>query len=132
MQEANPYFAELDDINALVQAWYNSAADAGVLERLMARFSVEFSMILPNGGTLNYPALREIFAKNGGQYPGFEIATTDMVIVARYPAGAVVTYNEHQSDGQGKRTVRRSTAVLEIDEQGKVMWRHLQETICAD
>ena len=62
MQEANPYFAELDDINALVQAWYNSAADAGVLERLMARFSVEFSMVLPNGGTLNYPALREIFA----------------------------------------------------------------------
>ena len=132
MQQVNPYFAELDDVNAHVQAWYNSAADAGVLERLMARFSPQFSMILPNGGTLNHATLHEIFAKNGGQYPGFEIAITDMAMVAQYPFGAVVTYNERQSDGQGKRTLRRSTAVLELDTQGKVMWRHLQETFCAD
>jgi hypothetical protein len=131
MPQVNPYFAELDDVNADVQAWYNSAADVGVLERLMARFSPQFSMILPNGGTLNHTTLREIFAKNGGQYPGFEIAITDMAMVAQYPCGAVVSYNEHQSDGQGKRTLRRSTAVLELDAQGKVMWRHLQETFCA-
>jgi hypothetical protein len=126
----NPYFAELGDINAEVQAWYNSAADAAVLERLMARFSPQFSMVLPNGGTLNRATLHEIFAKNGGQYPGFEIAITDMMMIAQYPSGAVVAYNEHQSDGQGKRTLRRSTAVLERDAQGKVMWRHLQETFC--
>jgi hypothetical protein len=128
----NPYFAELRAVNAEVQAWYNSAADAAVLESLMARFSPEFSMILPNGGTLNRASLHEIFAKNGGQYPGFEIAITDTVMVAQYPRGAVVSYNEHQSDGQGKRTLRRSTAVLECDAQGKVRWRHLQETFCVE
>jgi hypothetical protein len=132
MQEVNPYFAEIDDVNALVQAWYNSAADAAVLERLMGRFSADFSMILPNGGTLNYATLHEIFARNGGQYPGFEIAIIDKAVLASYPTGAVVTYTEHQSDGHGKRTLRRSTAVLELDAQGKVMWRHLQETFCAE
>lgn len=132
MQKVNPYFAELAAVNADVQAWYNSAADAGVLEHLMARFSPQFSMILPNGETLHHATLHEIFAKNGGQYPGFEISITDMTMVAQYPSGAVVTYNERQSDGQGKRTLRRSTAVLELNAQGKVRWRHLQETFCAD
>jgi hypothetical protein len=130
--EVNPYFVELGEINADVQAWYNSAADAAVLERLMARFSPQFSMILPNGATLNRATLHDIFAKNGGQYPGFELAITDMAIVAQYPSGAVVTYNEHQTSGDGKRTLRRSTAVLERNAAGKVMWRHLQETLCAD
>jgi hypothetical protein len=132
MQEVNRYFAEIEDVIALVQAWYNSAADMGVLERLTGRFSADFSMILPNGGTLNHATLHEIFAKNGGQYPGFEIVITDKAVLASYPSGAVVTYNEHQSDGHGKRTLRRSTAVLELDAQGTVMWRHLQETFCAE
>jgi hypothetical protein len=132
MQEVNPYFAELDDVNAEVQAWYNSAVDAAVLERMMARFSPHFSMVMPDGRPLNRATLHEIFTKNGGQYPGFQIASTDLVMVAQHACGAVVTYNEHQSDGQGKRTLRRSTAVLERDAQGKVMWRHLQETFCLD
>ncbi|RFU46991.1 DUF4440 domain-containing protein [Paraburkholderia sp. DHOC27] len=131
MQEVNPYFAELGDINADVQAWYNSAADAAVFERLMARFSPQFSMVLPNGETLDHAALHAIFAANGGQYPGFEITMTDMVMVAQYPSGAVVTYKEHQRHGHGEGTLRRSTAVLERDAQGKVIWRHLQETFCA-
>jgi hypothetical protein len=132
MHEVNPYFAELGEINADVQAWYNSAVDAAVLERLMARFSPQFSMVLPNGATLNRAALHEIFVKNGGQYPGFELAITDMVMVAQYPSGAVVTYNEHQTTRDGKRTLRRSTAVLERNAEGKIMWRHLQETLCVD
>jgi len=132
MQEVNPYFAELDAVNTLLRVWYNSAADRGVLECLMARFSPHFSMILPNGRTSDRAILHEIFARNGGQYPGFDIAITDMAIVTHYPAGAVVTYNEHQADGKGKCTLRRSTAVLEIDAQGKVLWRHLQETFCTD
>jgi hypothetical protein len=132
MSEAKPFFDEIQAVNAEVQAWYAGTAEPAALDRLMAHFSPQFSMILPNGGTLDWPALREIFAQHGGQRPNFEIQITDSTIVAQYPSGAVVTYNERQSDGEQNRNLRRSTAVLEIDARGLVQWRHLQETFCAE
>jgi hypothetical protein len=131
MSDANPYFDEIQAVNAAVQAWYADAAQAGALDRLMAHFSAQFSMVLPNGATLDWPALREIFAQYGGQRPNFEIEITDSTFIAQYPGGAVVRYNERQSDG-GERNLRRSTAVLEMDAHGTVRWLHLQETFCAE
>ncbi len=69
MSDANPYFDEIQAVNAEVEAWYSGAAQAGALDHLMAHFSPQFSMILPNGGTLDWPTLREIFAQHGGQRP---------------------------------------------------------------
>ncbi|SDG79119.1 hypothetical protein SAMN05216466_105193 [Paraburkholderia phenazinium] len=132
MSEANPYFDEIQTVNAEVQAWYTGAPQAGALDRLMAHFSAQFSMILPNGATLDWPALREIFAQHGGQRPNFEIQITDSAIIVQYPGGAVVRYNERQSDGEHSRNLRRSTAVLEMDAHGTVRWLHLQETFCAE
>ncbi|MEW6342355.1 MAG: DUF4440 domain-containing protein [Paraburkholderia sp.] len=131
MSDANPYFDEIQAVNAAVQAWYAGAAQAGALDRLMAHFSTQFSMILPNGATLDWPALREIFAQYGGKRPNFEIEITGCTIIAQYPGGAVVRYNERQSDG-GERNLRRSTAVLEMDAHATVRWLHLQETFCAE
>jgi hypothetical protein len=132
MSDANLYFDEIQAVNAEVEAWYSGAAQAGALDQLMAHFSPQFSMILPNGGTLDWPRLREIFAQHGGQRPSFKIQITDSTIVTQYPGGAVVTYNERQSDGEHSLNLRRSTAVLEIDAHGKVQWRHLQETFCTE
>ncbi|MGF6243024.1 MULTISPECIES: DUF4440 domain-containing protein [Paraburkholderia] len=132
MSDANPYFEEIQAVNAEVEAWYSGAAQAGALDRLMAHFAPHFSMILPNGGTLDWPTLREIFAQHGGQRPDFAIQITDSTIVTQYPGGAVVTYHERQSDGEARRNLRRSTAVLEMDAHGKVQWRHLQETFCTE
>jgi hypothetical protein len=44
----------------------------------------------------------------------------------------VVKYREYQRDGAGNANVRRSTAVLDLDEHGKVTWRHLHETYCTE
>jgi hypothetical protein len=117
MSDSNPFFDEIQAVNAEVQAWYAGTAGPGALDHLMAHFSPQFSMILPNGATLDWPTLLEI---TGGAF------------IARYPSGAVVTYIERQSDGEHNRNVRRSTAVLEIDAHGNVQWRHLQETFCAE
>ncbi|WP_144157677.1 nuclear transport factor 2 family protein [Paraburkholderia sp. BCC1885] len=132
MSDANPYFAEIQAVNAEVQAWYNGTAPAGALDHLMAHFAAQFSMILPDGGTLDWPMLREIFSQYGGARPDFKIQITDSTILTQYPGGAVVTYIERQSDGEHNRNVRRSTAVLELDAHGTVRWRHLQETFCSD
>ena len=132
MSDANLYFDEIQAVNAEVEAWYSGEAQAGALDQLMAHFSPQFSMILPNGGTLDWPTLRETFAQHGGQRPSFKIRITDSTIITQYPGAAVVTYNERQSDGEHSLNLRRSTAVLEIDAHGKVQWRHLQETFCAE
>ena len=132
MSDANLYFEEIQAVNAEVEAWYSGAAQAGALDHLMAHFSPQFSMILPNGGTLDWPTLRAIFALHGGQRPSFKIQITDSTIVTQYPGGAVVRYIERQSDGEHGCNVRRSTAVLEMDAHGKVQWRHLQETFCSE
>ena len=131
MSDPNPFLDEIQAVNAEVQAWYAGTAESGALDRLMAHFSPQFSMILPNGATLDWPRLREIFAQHGGQRPNFAIEITGIAFIAQYPSGAVVTYIETQSEGEQNRNLRRSTAVLEIAAHGKVQWRHLQETFCA-
>lgn len=132
MSDANAYFDALNRINVEVQAWYTGAAEGGALERLMARFSPQFSMTLPTGGTLDFATLRGIFAQHGGHRPGFAIQITDQAVVADYPRGAVVTYRERQLDEGVTLTLRRSTAVFEVDAGGNVLCRHLQETFCAE
>ncbi|MFO6289529.1 DUF4440 domain-containing protein, partial [Pseudomonas aeruginosa] len=43
--------------------------------------------------------------------------------------GATLAYREIQSDAAG-RSERLSTVVLHRDDEGRLYWRHLQETFC--
>jgi hypothetical protein len=132
MNNNNPYFKELDEIHLEIQALFDGSADDGALQRIVARFAPSFTLVMPSGAVLDLDALRETFAKLRGARPGSQITIRDMEIVAQYPAGAVVKYREYQRDDTGTANVRRSTAVLESDAQGKVTWLHLQETFCAE
>ncbi|WP_423762587.1 hypothetical protein [Burkholderia sp. NLJ2] len=42
--------------------------------------------------------------------------------------GAAIGYRETQTDGEGRRTVRRSTAVFRREADGLIVRRHLYET----
>jgi hypothetical protein len=130
MNNNNPYFEELHHIHVEIQALFDGSADAGVLERIMARFAPQFTLVMPSGAVLDHAGVREIFTKLRGARPGSQIRIRDMEIVTEYPSGAVVKYREYQRDSAGNANVRRSTAVMDIDAHGKVTWRHLQETFC--
>jgi hypothetical protein len=132
MTNSNPYFKELGDIHADIQALFDGSADHGVLDRIMARFAPQFTLIMTSGIALDHAGVREIFAKLNGARPGSQISIRDMEIVSEYPSGAVVKYREYQRDNTGNANVRRSTAVMDLDAQGKVTWRHLQETFCTE
>ncbi|MGC3025583.1 hypothetical protein ACPUER_10565 [Burkholderia sp. DN3021] len=41
---------------------------------------------------------------------------------------SAIGYRETQTDGDGRRTVRRSTAVFRREADGLIVWRHLHET----
>jgi hypothetical protein len=130
MTNNNPYFKELGDIHAEIQALFDGSADHGVLDRIMARFAPQFTLVMTSGIALDHAGVREIFAKLNGARPGSQISIRDMEIVSEYPSGAVVKYREFQRDNTGNANVRRSTAVMDLDTHGKVTWRHLQETFC--
>jgi hypothetical protein len=132
MNNNNPYFKELGEIHAEIQALFDGSADDGALQRIVARFAPQFTMVMPSGAALDHAGACDIFARLRGARPGSQITIRDMEIVAEYPAGAVVKYREYQRDVAGNANVRRSTAVLDLDAHGKVTWRHLHETFCTE
>lgn len=132
MNNSNPYFKELDEIHVELAALFDGSADEGALQRIMARFAPQFTLVMTSGIALDYAGLRETFSKLRGARPGSQISIRDREIVAEYPSGAVVKYREYQRDNTGNANVRRSTAVMDLDAHGKVTWRHLQETFCSE
>ena len=132
MNDNNPYFKELVELHVEIQALFDGSADDGALQRIVARFAPQFTMVMPSGVALDHAGVRDIFAKLRGARPGSQITIRDMAIVAEYPSGAVVKYREYQRDNAGNANVRRSTAVLDLDAHGNVTWRHLHETYCME
>ncbi|WP_323121755.1 nuclear transport factor 2 family protein [Burkholderia alba] len=127
--------AYLDEVVAgcdAIQDWLAgvSASDAA-LDAVMAHFAPHFTMIGTDGGLYDHAAMRALFVRIAGRKPGLRITFSDTRVLAAYPAGAVVSYCEHQTDASGVLPARRATVVFERDAAtGTVHWAHLQETFC--
>ena len=130
MTDYSEYFEEVIQAHEAIERWFAVERDDAELERLLARFSPEFSMISPLGRMLNFEALSGLFRMAGGKKPGFRIELSELHGIALHECGATVSYREEQTDTSGSHTDRRSTVVFEKHQSGRVVWRHLQETIC--
>lgn len=65
-----------------------------------------------------------------GRHPsGLRIEIDGESLLASGVDGATLAYREIQSDAAG-RSERLSTVVLHRDDEGRLYWRHLQETFC--
>ena len=132
MTPIHPFLQEAIDAHVAIERWFSGAESADGLASLLQRFSPCFTMITPQGATLDHAGVEHLFARGHGARPGLRIAIDELHGLGTWPDGAVVTYREIQVDGQGRRTVRRSTAVFHRDADGRVAWRHLHETYVAD
>ncbi|MFJ7283397.1 DUF4440 domain-containing protein [Pseudomonas sp. NPDC099000] len=130
MTDYTEYFDEVIQAHVAIEQWLAEDQDESALERLLTRFSPQFSMISPLGRVLDFAALNELFLLAGGRKLGFRIELSDLRGVALYDGGAVVGYREQQKDASGLHSDRRSTVVFEKQAGGKVIWRHLHETFC--
>ncbi|MDI2593874.1 DUF4440 domain-containing protein [Pseudomonas sp. 681] len=130
MNDYNDYFNEVIQAHLAIEHWFAQGGDKSALNALLARFSAQFSMVSPAGKGLDFDALSALFRMAGGKKPGFRIELGELQGIARHDGGATVSYREWQSDASGLQTDRRSTVVFEKLASGKVIWRHLQETLC--
>lgn len=132
MTDYSEYFAEVIQAHEAIERWFAVEGDDAELERLLARFSPEFSMVSPLGRVLDFEVLSGLFQMAGGKKRGFKIELSELCGIALHERGATVSYREQQTDASGLNTDRRSTVVFEQTAAGRVVWRHLQETFCAE
>jgi hypothetical protein len=130
MTDYTDYFDEVIQAHVAIEQWLAEERDDSELEQLLSRFSPQFSMISPLGRVLDFETLSELFQLAGGKKLGFKIELSDLRGIALYDAGAVVSYREQQTDATGLHSDRRSTVVFEKDADGRLIWRHLNETFC--
>lgn len=127
-----PLAQEVIDAHIAIEQWLGGRAEPSALEALLARFSPAFSMIGLSGTRVNRAALDTLFGQGHGKRPGLQIVVDEVDTITASPAGGVVAYRETQTDGEGHKTVRRSTAVFEREADGHIVWRHLHETPVTD
>lgn len=131
MTDFTNYFDEVIQAHVAIEKWLAEEQDASELERLLTRFSPQFSMVSPLGRVLDFDALEQLFMLAGGKKLGFRIQLSELRGLALHNGGATVSYREQQTDATGLHSDRRSTVVFEKQVDGKVLWRHLQETFCS-
>lgn len=125
----NPYFQEVLDAHDLIAEWLgNPQAEGEICDRLLARFSPDYSMVTLQGGQLNLSALTDFFRTQRGARPELKIEIAEMSLIAESPTGATVSYQERQQQPENNSTLRFSTVVFEKRDGGQIIWRHLQET----
>ncbi|WP_025112122.1 DUF4440 domain-containing protein [Pseudomonas sp. H1h] len=132
MTDNQQYFDEVIHAHEAIEQWFAVEQDSAELERLLSRFSADFSMVTPLGRVLDIGALRALFQAAGGKRTGFRIELSELRAIALHAHGATLSYREQQTDANGLHTDRRSTVVFEKSEAGRVLWRHLQETFCGE
>ncbi|WP_149088589.1 DUF4440 domain-containing protein [Pseudomonas prosekii] len=130
MTDYTDYFDEVIQAHVAIEQWFAVEEDAAALEKLLQRFSPQFSMISPLGRVLDFAELSALFRTAGGQKRGFRIELSELNGIALHAGGATVSYREQQTDATGLHSDRRSTVVFEKQPGGRIVWRHLHETFC--
>lgn len=128
MTDYTDYFDEVLQAHVAIEQWFAVEEDAAALEKLLQRFSPQFSMISPLGRVLDFAELSTLFRMAGGQKHGFRIELSELRGIALHADGATVSYREQQTDATGLHSDRRSTVVFEKQPGGRIIWRHLHET----
>lgn len=130
MHQTHPAFTEVVDTCESIQQFFSGAdTGAAACAKLLAHFSSDFSMISPGGQQLDYPALAGFFRQAAGSKPGLRIDVTDIVLLHENELAAVLVYKEAQAFSDGSANLRFATALFDKTMDGRLLWRHLHETM---
>ncbi|HEY2451914.1 MAG TPA: DUF4440 domain-containing protein [Scandinavium sp.] len=121
----NPYVTEIIDAHIAIENWL--ARGEGNAEALFSRFDRDFTMVTPNGASLDYAAVCGFFQAQRGARSGLKITVEKIELLAEWQEGAALRYSEKQRLPEQGETLRFSTVILKRQGE-KITWRHLHET----
>ncbi|KMV68107.1 cytoplasmic protein [bacteria symbiont BFo1 of Frankliniella occidentalis] len=122
----NIYINEVLAAHVAIENWLSKGE--GELELLLERFSPHYSMITLSGARLDREALSHFFLQQRASRPGLKIVVDQFSVLHEGNDGAVLLYQETQTQSDKEMTIRWSTAVLNL-KQEKPVWLHLHETL---
>ncbi|CNF20985.1 DUF4440 domain-containing protein [Yersinia nurmii] len=130
MNNANPYFDLISSSHQLIEQWFSGRdTHPEVCEHLLRDFSPQYTMITLTGHALDYSALCQFFRAQSAAKPELTICLSEMTLIQESSQGAVVSYLEQQKMPNQPLHRRLSTAIFDKTTEGKVLWRHLHETL---
>ncbi len=117
----------IDALHRVLQAWFNAEGsdDPAVV---LSHFDPSFTMMTPAGAQVGFADFVTSLTKSRGARAGLVMTISDVMVRYVDHKAALVTYHEHQTQGEAT-TDRVSTALLlNGHASGIPQWRHLQET----
>ncbi|MBB5624248.1 hypothetical protein HDE69_005345 [Pedobacter cryoconitis] len=118
---------QVHDFNQAITLWFRGETSRENINDVLGRLHQDFIMVAPDGSVKSHEDLAAWLPKVFGTKQGFS-AVADQFIVS-YSADniAIIVYHEMQKTPSTINN-RRSSALFIADGEGKIRWRHLQET----
>ena len=122
---------EIVELHHFFENWYTGtlANTPQNLERFTTVLNPEFTIIMPGGQLIRYPALVEMIKSNYGTRADFRIDIKNIQVLFQYQEIITATYEEWQHDGQ-HTTMRISTVIFQQKDNlpNQLAWQHVHET----
>lgn len=113
-------------LHVLIQKVFNQAGTEQELAEMISYFSSDFEMVGAAGKRIGYEQVVQLFSNNQGKMPDLKIEISDAEVILQKDDAIVMNYTETHHKDAG--TTSRRASVLLIEENGKMVWRYLQET----
>ena len=113
-------------LHELIQAVFNQKNTDVELAEMVKYFTHDFEMVGAAGKRIHYEQVLQLFKNNQGNIPDLKIEISDAEVVLQKDDAILMNYTEthHKTTG----TTSRRASVLLLEQDGKMLWRYLQET----
>ena len=124
---------EVEALHDFFTAWFNGAlprTDEVFAQGLGDHLHQSFEMMQPSGAVFDHDGTLSGLRQAWGANPDFRIEIRDLRILGEWPGLVLAEYVEAQFGARNtipSDNLRRSTVLFERRE-GRLLWRHLQET----
>ncbi len=113
-------------LHVLIQNVFNQVGTEQELAEMVTYFSPNFEMVGAAGKRIHYEQVLQLFRNNQGKMPDLKIEISDAEVILQKDDTILMSYTETHHKNAGT-THRRASALL-IEDNGKMVWRYLQET----
>lgn len=118
---------QVHDFNQAITLWFRGETSRENINEVLGRLHQDFIMVAPDGSVKNQEDLATWLPTVFGAKQGFSAVADQFIVSYSADSIAIIVYHEMQKTPSATNN-RRSSALFIADGEGKITWRHLQET----